>query len=412
MSDRVTRILDDADRRGVRLLRGAEIRPEPIEWLWEGWLARGKLHVIAGLPGCGKTTLGMAFAATVTSGGRWPDGSRVEPDNVLIWSGEDDPSDTLMPRLLAMGADTARVYFVGDISTDDGRRPFDPARDMTELYRAARRIGNIGLLIVDPIVNAVSGDSHKNGETRRALQPIVDLAQLLNAAALGISHYTKGTQGRDPVERVTGSIAFGALPRIIMGAAKSETDDGPGRLLVRAKSNIGPDGGGYGYDLRQDELTGHPGIVASTVVWGEPLEGTARALLGIAEDTDEGRSELDDAAEWLRSQLEAASVLTEDLKRSAKAAGFSWRTMERAKSQIGAKAQKQGFSGSWSWTLKRTTEVRQREDRQKPPQDLAAFGERPEGRAVNGFQPREMDQSSLSPPRLEGGGLDVDEEAL
>jgi hypothetical protein len=89
--------------RPVTLLCATEIRPEPISWLWPGWLARGKLQILAGAPGCGKTTIALKFAATITKGGTWPDNSRAPISNVLIWSGEDDPKDTLLPRLLAMG---------------------------------------------------------------------------------------------------------------------------------------------------------------------------------------------------------------------------------------------------------------------------------------------------------------------
>jgi hypothetical protein len=78
-------------------------------------------------------------------------------------------------------------------------RAFDPARDIAALVRKAELIGDIGLLIVDPIVSAVGGDSHKNAETRRSLQPLVDLGARLQCAILGISHFTKGTSGREPV---------------------------------------------------------------------------------------------------------------------------------------------------------------------------------------------------------------------
>jgi energy-coupling factor transporter ATP-binding protein EcfA2 len=269
----------------VQLIRGTALEPKPISWLWEGWLARGKLHVLAGAPGCGKTTVALAFAAALTAGKDWPDGIPAPRGNVLIWSGEDDFSDTLLPRLLAMGADRSRIYFVGKVSTADGhQRPFDPSIDMDSLYDAAKKIGDISLLIVDPIVNAVRGDSHKNTETRRSLQPLVDLATQLDVAVLGISHYTKGTEGRDPVERVTGSLAFGALPRIIMGAAKVSSEAGSAdRILVRAKSNIGPDGGGYRYHLKLEPLHERPGVISSGVVWGEPLEGAAYMLLADAE---------------------------------------------------------------------------------------------------------------------------------
>ncbi len=82
----------------VLLLNGADLTPEPVRWLWPDWLALGKMHILAGAPGQGKTTIALACAATVTIGGRWPDGKRCDPGNILIWSGEDDPADTLLPR--------------------------------------------------------------------------------------------------------------------------------------------------------------------------------------------------------------------------------------------------------------------------------------------------------------------------
>lgn len=330
----------------VRLIRGNELSPEPIKWLWRDFLARGKLHMIAGAPGAGKTTIAMALAATVTAGGCWPDGTRAEPGNVLIWSGEDDPGDTLLPRLLVQGADRSRIYFVGDVLADGKARPFDPARDMQALEREAARIGDVCLLIVDPIVNAVAGDSHKNTETRRALQPIVNLAARLGAAALGISHFSKNTAGRDPVERVTGSVAFGALPRIIFGAAKSTDGEGQTRrLFVRAKSNIGPDGGGFGYDLRQEALSCFPGVFASRALWGKPLDGTARDLLAVAETTEDHgeRTEIAEAGDWLRGALADGPVEAREVKRLSEAQGFNWRTVHRAKERIGARSRREGF---------------------------------------------------------------------
>ena len=99
----------------MTLIRGDSVTPRPIRWLWQGWLAAGKFHVVGGQPGTGKTTIALDFAAIVSSGGRWPDGSRAEAGNVLIWSGEDDAEDVLAPRLQAMGADMTRIYFVGDV---------------------------------------------------------------------------------------------------------------------------------------------------------------------------------------------------------------------------------------------------------------------------------------------------------
>jgi AAA domain len=108
------------------------------------------------------------------------------------------------------------------------------------------------LLIVDPIVSAVTGDSHKGAEVRRALQPVVALAQCLGCAVLGITHFSTNTAGCDPTERITGSIAFAALARLVLVAAKVKVDEDdaqPRRVLVSAKSNIGPDDGGFSNSL-------------------------------------------------------------------------------------------------------------------------------------------------------------------
>lgn len=288
--------LDLVDRRNsqpmrnVKLIRASEVKLESISWLWRDWLARGKFHVCGGAPGTGKTTICMAIAATVSRGGPWPDGTRSVVGNVVIWSGEDDPADTLIPRLILSGADLPRIYFIDDIQDGSERRSFDPARDMEPLRRRLEEIGDVHLLIVDPIVSAITGDSHKNAEVRRGLQPLVDLAASLGCALLGITHFTKGTGGRDPVERLTGSLAFGALARVVMVAAKhqEESEDGrTERLFCRAKSNIGPDGGGFKYDLHQAELKTHPGIHASSVQWGDPVEGSARELLAEADATSD-----------------------------------------------------------------------------------------------------------------------------
>lgn len=342
---------DCVDR--VEIIRAADITPEPIRWLWDGWLARGKLAIMAGAPGTGKTTLAMAFAAAVTTGGSWPDGSRAKRGNVLIWSGEDDPRDTLVPRLYAAGADVQKVYFVGDtVPADSDTRSFDPARDLAALTRAIAGAGEISLMIVDPIVSAISGDSHKNVEVRRSLQPLVELASKLDCALVGISHFSKGTQGRDPHERVTGSIAFSALARVVLATAKAKDNDGKsGQILARAKSNIGPDHGGFRYDFEQTELANVPGVFASRVLWGDAVEGEARELLSVQSDDDGEGGALADAKQFLTDLLEFGPVPTKVIKADADGAGYSWATIRRAQKALGIKSTKTGMKDGWRWEL-------------------------------------------------------------
>lgn len=345
--DNLTHITAILDADQVELHRGTDLPIVPISWLWDGWLARGKLHILAGAPGTGKTTIALALGASISIGGRWPDSSRSSVGNVLIWSGEDDPSDTLLPRFIAQGGNRERVYFVGDRYIAGESHAFDPARDVPALIQAASKIGDIRLIIVDPVVNAVAGDSHKNTEVRRALAPLVDMAARMGAAVLGITHFSKGTAGRDPVERVTGSIAFGALARIVLAAAKGEGDQ---RLFVRSKSNIGPDGGGFDYVLEQTEI--EQNISASRILWGGPIEGSAQELL---ESQGDQRTERDEAADWLKEVLTDGPLSAKEVKTQAEQAGFSWRTVRRAKDEIGIKPAKTRFDGGWTWSLPKMT---------------------------------------------------------
>lgn len=334
----------------VDLLRASDIAPEPVSWIWNGWLASGKMHILGGAPGTGKTTIALALAATVSCGGRWPDGSHAEAGKVVIWSGEDDPADTLIPRLILSGASLDRVYFIADVREGNEQRPFDPARDIEPLRRKLLEVGDVRLLIVDPIVSAISGDSHKNSEVRRGLQPLVDLSMSMCCALLGITHFSKGTGGRDPVERLTGSLAFGAVPRVVLVAAKYQEDGEDGRtvrLFCRAKSNIGPDDGGFEYGLHQTELKTHPGIFASSVKWGNAVEGAARELLATAEMPveEDGGCSVPSVQNWLIDLLreEGGSADRRAIMRAASEMGYKERTVHRARKKAGIVIQPYGF---------------------------------------------------------------------
>ena len=344
----------------VSLLKASDLSAEAIQWVWHGYLASGKLHIFAGPPGTGKTSIDLSIAGSVSSGGKFPDGTKAVKGNVFIWSGEDDPLDTLLPRLLVMGCNPNNVYFVGDVRTGDDKQPFDPAKHMPMLAEAIQNVGSVSLIIIDPIVNAVSGDSHKNTEVRRALQPVVDLASREGAAVIGITHFSKGTAGRNPVERVTGSIAFGALARIVFAAVKIETQDGEEkRLFTRAKSNIGPDGGGFYYSVHQSSPIDNPEITTSAIRGHEPVEGDAKPLLAEAEvnhDTDE-QAVLSDAQVWLEELLsEVGSLEKREIMKLAKKEELSARTVYRAKKKLKIESKVQGYGHDKKsiWSLPKT----------------------------------------------------------
>lgn len=325
----------------VQITCAADIKPEAIRWLWNGWLARGKFHIFAGQAGTGKTTIAIALAATVSNGGQFPDGTRSPAGNVLIWSGEDSAKDTLVPRLLASGANMKRVHFIGDVQHGDEIRSFDPATDIKAMHDATTRIGEVSLLIVDPVVNAVAGDSHKNGEVRRALQPLVDFGEKLGCAVLGITHFSKGTSGKDPMERVTGSLAFAALARVVLVTGKINDV----RIFCRAKSNIGVDHGGFEYGLHQKELDDHKGVFSSYAAWGQAVDGTARELLAEPETDNEDGSGIDGVAGWLQTLLkdEGGKLDRRDVMKAGQAMGYKERTIHRAREKLGIVVEQTGF---------------------------------------------------------------------
>jgi len=214
-------------------------------------------------------------------------------------------------------------------------------------------------IIVDPVVSAVNADSHKNSETRRALQPLVDLAARFKCALVGITHLTKGTQGRDANERVTGSLAFVALARVVFQSAVAEAKAGctQRRIFVRSKSNLGPSSGGYEYTLDFPELEGFPGVFGSRVTWGSAIEGSARSLLTEiegAEPTGEGRGNArSDARSWLQDRLAGGAIPTNVIRKEALADGHSWPTVRRAKDDLKIKPVKSS-NGPWLWSLPST----------------------------------------------------------
>jgi putative DNA primase/helicase len=345
-------------RASVILSRASDIAPEAIYWLWQNWVPAGKLSILAGQPGCGKTTIALSIAATVSRGGDWPDGTKcAEPRNVLIWTGEDGLADTLVPRLHAAGADCTRIWFVESVEGEDEKLlPFDPSRDVPILSEKIQEMGGAGLLIVDPIISVVNGDGHKSIDVRKSLQPLLDLGAAHDCAIFGITHFSKGSKASAPIDRILGSQAFGAAARMILIAGKDESSDR--RILAKSKCNIAVESGAFEYTI---EVIDGDGIPSSRVAWGEPVEGSARDILREIEADDvDGEDDAQVRAskfervrcmlyEWLRPFMS-----TKEMKAAAAAEGISWRTVERAKDaeiEIGAKirAVKQGKDWGWIW---------------------------------------------------------------
>ena len=360
-----------ADMRSVMIRCAADIEPQPITWLWQDWLPSGKLTILAGAAGTGKTTLALSLAATLSNGGTWPDGTPCRnKGNVLIWSGEDTASDTLVPRLMAAGADRKRCFFIDGVHNNNGvSSPFDPARDMLSLHLKVEEMGGISLLIIDPIVSAVDGDMHRANDVRRSLQAIVSFAEVYQCAVIGITHFGKGSMSKAPQDRVIGSQAFAALARMVLVAAKEEGSNR--RVLARAKSNIAPEDGGVAYSIEQRMVK--EGVSGSYTVWEETIAGSAREILGgVEEDEDSDAGSRQELGQMLIDILQHAGgkMSTKLLKAEVNDAGHSWEYAKKLKKTLCIESEKKDMVGPWMWCLTGNSSIERRQQNQtaKPEQ--------------------------------------------
>lgn len=354
------------ERLGLEVTPFDLIQRKPVRWLWPGKIARGKVTLIAGDPGLGKSQITASLAAIVTRGDPWPaGGARCEPGAVLFLSAEDDPEDTMRPRLEAVGADLARCHcagFVHDLDEQGGHRAraFSLKADLGRLAASLREIGNVSMVVIDPISAYLGNvDSHKTSDVRALLAPLTELAGAYGVAIVGVSHLNK-SQAQDALQRVSGSLAFVAAARAAFIVAPDKARPSR-RYLLPIKNNLGPDRVGYAFTVESTELP--EGIQTSRIVWEEePVTVTADEILAAPADFG-ARNELDEAKEWLAGYLADGSKTVKDIQDAAEGNAYSWRTVERAKRDLGVLAEKQKIKGTksppWVWMLPPNEEDRQ-----------------------------------------------------
>lgn len=340
----------NAEGSSVSYRRFSDIKPEPITWLWDGRIACGKISMIAGDPGLGKSQLTAYMAAKTSTGGQWPDHTPCKRGSVIFLNAEDDPADTSRPRLEAAGADLAHVYVLDAVKETEGGKPtqrcFNLKTDLERLGAFMDKIGDVALVIIDPITAYLGGtDSHKNSDVRALLAPLSDLASKHRAAIVCVSHLNKGGSNQ-ALMRTQGSVAFVAAARASYIVAKDQ-ECPERRLFLPAKNNLGNDQTGFAFSVAS--ITLENGIKTSRIEFeNEPV--TVRADEALITDNDE-RTALDDAKEFLRETLGDNEVPVKGLQRLAKDAGHTWPTIRRAANQLGIKKHRTGFGkeGSWGW---------------------------------------------------------------
>jgi hypothetical protein len=330
---------------GPVVVRLADVEPEAVDWLWPRRLARGKLTLVIGEPGGGKTFSVIDCGARVTRGAPWPDGTAPAPGEVIVLTSEDGIADTLRPRLDRQGGDPARVHILRAVRVDGDEIPFTLERDLPQLARVLTDHPDTALVVLDPVSAYLgSRDSYKDAEIRGLLSPLAALAERYRVAVLAILHLTKAAQ-RKLLLRAQGSIAFVAQARIVLAVGEDPEHEGR-RLLVPVKNNLGPAAPALAFRITDDGLTWEDGTV----------EGAPEQLLASDEvETRSARKERDDAATFLRQLLADGPVASKQAQADAKANGIAQRTLSRAKRDLGIISERArtagGNTGPWYWAL-------------------------------------------------------------
>src|SRR5262249_17467786 len=251
-----------------------DLKMSGLDWLWPGRFARGKIGLIAGLPDMGKGQIAAFITAAVTAALELPCNEGSAPQGNVIWfNAEDGACDTVMPRLVAAGADIKRVHIVNGVRIDGEDKHFNLVTDLHLLRKAIKRIGNVVLVIIDP-VSAYLGvgkvDGRQQTDIRGILTPLKDLTEELHVAVICIAHFNKKEDIKSAMLRVSDSLAYVAAARHVY-AVVDDPEVKDAKLFVKAKNNLARDTKAlrYGIGVKtvgRDEKLGVD-IDAPFIVW-------------------------------------------------------------------------------------------------------------------------------------------------
>jgi hypothetical protein len=328
----------------------SKVAPQPIPWLSPGRIAAGKITRLDGDPVTGKSTLLCDLAARLSVGAPLPGGEDMPPSppaTVVIMSAEDDPHDTIRPRIDAAGGDPNRVVAFG-VLAEQGPGALVHIPDHAALMREIIARLEAALVIIDPLVAFLSPrlNAASDHAVRRALAALKAVAEQTGAAVVAVRHLNKnaGSAGANPLYRGGGSIGLVGAARCALLLAP-DPEDPARRILAAAKSNLGPLPPSLAF-----RLAAAPGVHTARVVWDGESPWTAADLLRSPHTPHHGWSALAEARDWLRAALADGSRLAADVQREAAAAGIARDTLYAARRAEGIRLHKdRTHNGPWSW---------------------------------------------------------------
>jgi hypothetical protein len=333
-----------------------------ISWFWPGRFALGKLGLIGGLPDKGKGLISADIIARSTTAAEWPCNEGKAPLGNVIWfTAEDDIEDTVIPRLVAASADLDRVEIVGMAKNADGTpRMFNLATDLPLLRSKIDQVGNVALVIIDPVSAYLGVGKVNNSSTtdvRGVLAPLTKLAEKKKISIIGIMHFNKKADVTNAMLRIADSLAYVAAARHVY-VVVDDADNDKARLFVKAKNNLAPDKNALrfmvGGRLVGNDPESGAEIWAPHVLWdSQTVEVTATEAMEAADGGGSARARLKEAEEFLQSRLANGPVPQKQLEAEARANCISVSTLRRAKKAICVEAKKESgsFDKPWLWEL-------------------------------------------------------------
>ena len=300
----------------VKIIRMSDVELTPVEWLWKPYLPFGKLSVLQGNPGEGKTYFAMHLAAACTNGKLLPNMERMEPFNVIYQTAEDGLGDTVKPRLIEAGADLDRVLVIDD---SDVQLTLSDERIEKAIIE-----NNARLVIIDPIQAYLGADVDMNraNEVRPIFMRLGQVAQRTGCAILLIGHLNKAA-GMQSLQRGLGSIDIAAAVRSVMFIGKLKHDPTM-RILTHEKSSLAPPGASLAFSLGDE----------GGFRWGGEYDITADEMLSGIEPQRETKTQ--QAKDLICALLAGGKqVLSEDIDKAALERGIPGRTVRDAKRELG-----------------------------------------------------------------------------
>lgn len=334
----------------------ASIEPELTQWLWNGYIPLGSLTVLAGRQGLGKSTLALRLCSYVTRG-KLPGDLKGEPRAVIYATAEDQLAATLVPRLIAAGADLNQVFFP-KLSADGIPGTLNLPTDIPLLADLACEVG-AAFVVIDPIVAFLGGkglDAHRDQDVRLAFAPLAVAAEEHSFSLLSVMHLNKSTATADALTRISGSVAFTAAPRsvLLFGSEPSDPDGREkNRVLAPAKSNLAKLPHSRACQIDSTEVAIGGDLTSQPVmrIRGDAPHGAIDVIAATEQNSDE-RSARSEAKHFLQTELAEGPERMKVLVKRAGELGISQRTLERAKRDIGVTASQHHEDGDkfWVWS--------------------------------------------------------------